>query len=162
MRPRSWWGWGWADEALPRETQQKLGAAIGERFGWADVEVRSPAALDDLELPVPRIAAPSSLRAIAADDVESRAGHTYGKSYRDVVRGFRGELPHPPDLVVRPRDESDVVAVLDWCAGAGIAAVPYGGGSSVCGGVEGGLIDGGGAPWVSVDLTALDQGGRER
>ena len=155
-RPRSWWGWGWADEALGRDQQEKLAKAIGARFE-TDVEVRAPASLQDLELPAPRVTLPGVLAALASDDVESRAGHTYGKSYRDVVRGFRGELPHPPDVVLHPRDENDIVATLDWCAGAGVVAVPYGGGSSVCGGVEGGLVDGGEHPWVSVDLTALDQ-----
>jgi alkyldihydroxyacetonephosphate synthase len=52
------------------------------------------------------------------------------------VRGFRGEFPHPPDLVAFARTEADVVAVLDWCASTGTAVVPYGGGSSVVGGVE--------------------------
>ena len=45
-----------------------------------------------------------------------RAGHTYGKSYRDVVRAVHGELPHPPDVVAFPPTEADVVALLDWCA----------------------------------------------
>ena len=156
-RQRSWWGWGWADEALPTDVRDKLGDALATRFtGWS-AEAREPAALESLTLRAPRVRAPQALATLATDDVESRAGHTYGKSYRDVVRGFRGELPNPPDLVLRPRDEDDVVAVLDWCAGASVAVVPYGGGSSVCGGVEGGLIDGGERPWISLDLTALDR-----
>jgi alkyldihydroxyacetonephosphate synthase len=155
-RLRSWWGWGWADEALSHDQQQKLAKAIAARFE-TNVEVRQPVPLTDVNLPSPRVAAPAALAPFASDDLESRAGHTFGKSYRDVVRGFRGELPHPPDLVLRPRDEEDIVAALDWCAGGGVVAVPYGGGSSVCGGVEGGLVDGGERPWVSLDLTALDQ-----
>ncbi|HKH15864.1 MAG TPA: FAD-binding oxidoreductase, partial [Solirubrobacterales bacterium] len=56
--------------------------------------------------------------------------------YRDVVRGFRGQIDNPPDLVAHPGDEGDVERVLDWCAGERIAAIPYGGGTSVVGGVE--------------------------
>jgi alkyldihydroxyacetonephosphate synthase len=65
-----------------------------------------------------------------------RASHAYGRSFRDLVRGLRGDYPNPPDLVAYPRNEGDVVALLDWCSDIGAAAIPYGGGSSVVGGVE--------------------------
>src|SRR4051812_5734661 len=139
QRRRSWWGWGWEDEALPADTVRRLGQAIGGRFGWSDVEVHEPADLASLDLRAPRVHAPAALAECCSTTTFDRASHTYGKSYRDVVRGFRGELPAPPDVVAFPRDEADVVALLDWCAGANVAAIPYGGGSSVVGGVEAGL-----------------------
>ena len=84
-----------------------------------------------------------------------RAGHTHGKSYRDVVNGSYGRFPHPPDQVARPRTEQDIVDLLDWCAAAGVTAVPYGGGSSVTGGVSCAVDDA--TAVVSIDLTALDR-----
>ena len=156
-RRRSWWGWGWEDEALPPDTVRRLGGAIGERFGWTDVEVRAPADLTTVELRPPRVNPPSALAAIASTDLFDRASHTYGKSYRDVVRGFRGELDAPPDVVAFPRDEDEVIALLDWCAGANVAAIPYGGGSSVVGGVEAGLVGDAYAGVACIDLTALDR-----
>ena len=54
----------------------------------------------------------------------------------DAGPWLRREFPAPPDLVARAESEQDVAALLDWCTGAGIAVVPYGGGSSVVGGVE--------------------------
>ena len=156
-RRRSWWGWGWEDEALSRDTVGKLGQAIAGRFGWSDVEIREPADLDSLELPAPRVRPPSALAELCATSTFDRASHTYGKSYRDVVRGFHGELPAPPDVVVFPRDEADVVALLDWCAGANVAAIPYGGGSSVVGGVEAGLVSDSYAGVACIDLTRLDR-----
>jgi alkyldihydroxyacetonephosphate synthase len=156
-RRRSWWGWGWEDDALTREQTAKLAGAVGARLG-VEVEVREPARLEDLDLPAPRVAPPPSLAGLCSSDRFDRASHTYGKSYRDVVRGFRGELPHPPDLVARPGDEADVAALLDWCAGSRIAAIPYGGGSSVVGGVEcAGPIEAGYSGAVSIDLTRLDR-----
>jgi alkyldihydroxyacetonephosphate synthase len=77
-----------------------------------------------------------------------------GKAYRDVVRGFRGEFENPPDLVALPRDESEIEAVLSWCESEGAAVVPFGGGTSVVGGVEGRL---GERPFVSLDLRRLDR-----
>jgi alkyldihydroxyacetonephosphate synthase len=156
-RRRSWWGWGWEDEALPTDTVRKLARAIGERFGWTDVDPRPPAALEDLDLRAPRVAPPPALASICSHDRYDRASHTYGKSYRDVVRGFRGELPAPPDVVAFPNHEDDVVALLDWCAGANVAAIPYGGGSSVVGGVEAGLVGDDYSGVVCIDLTHLDR-----
>ena len=52
------------------------------------------------------------------------------------MRAVHGDLTDPPDVVAFPTTEADVVAVLDWCGSEGVAAIPYGGGSSVVGGVE--------------------------
>jgi alkyldihydroxyacetonephosphate synthase len=71
------------------------------------------------------------------------------------VRGFRGEFPHPPDLVAFPAEEPEVEMVLDFCAEQGAAAIPYGGGTSVVGGVEPRLADD--RPAVSVDMRRLDR-----
>jgi alkyldihydroxyacetonephosphate synthase len=155
IRQRSWWGWGWEDQAMTDEQVSSLAGAVSGRLG-ADLEVRAPARLEDLDLRAPRVRPPAAFEAICADDVRARASHTYGKSYRDVVRGFHGELPHPPDVVALPTTEDEVAAVLDWCAGAGVACIPFGGGSSVVGGVEcdvGEAFDG----VVSLDLTRLDR-----
>jgi alkyldihydroxyacetonephosphate synthase len=155
-RRRSWWGWGWEDQALTREQRDNLAAAVASRLPGADLEVREPASLDELSLRAPRLSPPPSLADICSSSTYDRASHTYGKSFRDVVRGFAGDLPAPPDVVAFPRSEDDVVAVLDWCTEAGAAVVPYGGGSSVVGGVECEVGDGfGGA--VSLDLTRLDR-----
>ena len=154
-RRRSWWGWGWEDEALDDEQTGKLAAGMAARFA-TEINVADPPRLDDVDLPAPRVAAPASLEHLCSTDRYDRAAHTFGKSYRDVVRGFRGELAHPPDLVAFPESETDVVDLLDWCAGAGVAAIPYGGGSSVVGGVEADVGDGY-AGALSIDLTRLDR-----
>ncbi len=87
-------------------------------------------------------------------DPYDRAAHTYGRSFRDLVRAFRRDYAHAPDLVAFPRGEGELVSVLEWCSDAGAAAIPFGGGSSVVGGVEPDVGDGyRGA--VSVDLRHL-------
>jgi alkyldihydroxyacetonephosphate synthase len=93
---------------------------------------------------------------ICTTDTYERAAHSYGKSYRDVVRAFRGRFDHPCDVVAFPSDERDVGSLLEWCAAAGAAAIPYGGGTSVVGGVEAAVGDRyTGA--VSIDLRNLDR-----
>ena len=145
MTERSWWGWGTTDRAL---TDAECVATAAVLPGLPDRPRPAPGVPD---LPAPRITPPSSLPFSTDPDV--RASHTYGKAYRDVVRALAGDVGAPPDAVVFPRGEADVVAVLDWAGSAGVAVVPYGGGSSVVGGVE----YRGEGPWVSLDLTSLDR-----
>ncbi len=52
------------------------------------------------------------------------------------MRGFRGQFDHVPDLVARPRGEAELERLLEWAITAGAAVIPYGGGTSVVGGVE--------------------------
>ncbi|MGZ8751849.1 MAG: FAD-binding oxidoreductase [Acidimicrobiia bacterium] len=154
IRERKFWGWGYEGEGPTRVQQESMGRTLGERFGIADLRVTDPPTLDDLDLPAPRVTPPDTLAAVCRTDTAARAGHTYGKSFRDILRGFSRDFSHPPDVVAFPHDEADVVAVLDWCGDARIAAIPYGGGSSVVGGVECAVGDGY-AGAVSIDLRGL-------
>jgi alkyldihydroxyacetonephosphate synthase len=52
------------------------------------------------------------------------------------VRGLVGDYSNAPDVVAYPRNEEEVAAVLDWAGEAQASATPFGGGSSVVGGVE--------------------------
>jgi alkyldihydroxyacetonephosphate synthase len=154
-RRRSWWGWGYEDQALGDDEVRGLAGRLAERFG-TDVTVLDAPRLADLDLPAPRVNPPEALAPWCSTTVEDRAGHTFGKSYRDLVRAVHGDLSHPPDVVAFPPTEADVAAVLDWCTAEHIAAIPYGGGSSVVGGIECAVGDGF-AGAVSIDLGALDQ-----
>ena len=133
-----------------------MAETLAELFSLDDVDVVEPPTIDDIELPDPRLDPPSSLSALCTTDPEERAGHTYGKSFRDIVRGLRRDFSHPPDVVALPHDEHDVAAVLDWCSDAGAAAIPYGGGSSVVGGTEC-AVDDRYTGAVSIDLRRLDR-----
>jgi alkyldihydroxyacetonephosphate synthase len=88
------------------------------------------------------------------DDPHERARHSYGRSYRDLVRAFRREFDHAPDWVAFPEDESGVAAVLDWCGSNDVAVIPFGGGSSVVGGVES-AIGSAHSGVVSLDMTRM-------
>ncbi len=155
-RRRKYWGWGFEDQQLSPTQLRASAATLAAHLGIALGEVEQPVALESIQLPVPRIQAPSSLSEICAEDVHARAGHALGKSYSDIVRGFHGHFEHPPDLVVRPREEADVERVLEWCSSERIAAIPFGGGTSVVGGVTPSISSAyNGA--ISLDLSALDR-----
>jgi alkyldihydroxyacetonephosphate synthase len=153
---RRFWGWGVDGAGPTREQQGKLARTIASRFGIDDLTITDPPTLADVTLRAPRVDPPASLALICTSDPEERAGHTYGKSFRDVSRALRREFVHPPDVVALPRDERDVTALLDWCTDARVAAIPYGGGSSVVGGVECDVGDGYRGV-VSVDMRRLDR-----
>ena len=148
-RTRSWWGWGWEELALTDEQCRSYGALLP---GLSERPLAVPQ-VADLDLRPSRIGSPAALRDVFSDDVGSRASHAYGKGYRDVVRALSWEIPNPPDLIARPAREADVVSVLDWASSVDCVVVPFGGGSSVVGGVE----YRGERPWVSLDLTGLDR-----
>ena len=153
---RKFWGWGYEGEGPSREHEQAIAAMLAARFEVPALESVEPPRIDELALRKPRLSPPAALEAIASTSAEDRAAHTYGKSFRDIVRAFRRDYSNPPDVVVFPRSEEDVVAVLDWCASTRAVAIPYGGGSSVVGGVEppqGGDYAGA----VSIDLSRLDR-----
>ena len=154
-RRRKFWGWGYEDGGPSPEQEAGILRGLAERLG-APLDLVTPPRVEDIELPAPRVRPPASLAACFSADPYDRLAHSQGKSYRDVVRALRCRFDHPPDLVAFPRDEAEVGAVLDWCSGARVACIPYGGGSSVVGGVEP-AVGGGYAGAVSLDLGRLDR-----
>ncbi len=155
-KTRSWWGWGYVEDAVRGAELEDLLARVRALLPNADLTAVQAPDVEGLGVPRPRIAPPAALAHLCSDDLTDRAAHAHGKAFRDVVRNLTGDLRHVPDLVVRPTSEQDVVDVLDWCDGQGIAVIPYGGGTSVCGGVEP-RFDGDYAGAVSLDVGRLDR-----
>lgn len=149
------YGWGYADETLsPEEESRVRGAA--RRFGLG-APAETPAPLEsEFELPAPRIAVPAALQSLVSTSPYDRLTHSLGKSFADIVRMFMRDVRHPPDVVAFPKTEQDVAAILDWASGANLAAIPFGGGTSVAGGVEPDVGDSY-AGAVTIDLQHLNK-----
>ncbi|MEW2555447.1 FAD-binding oxidoreductase [Streptomyces zhihengii] len=153
---RSWWGWGNVEDAVTGAERDALTRRVARLLPGADLTVHRPPPVEAFGVGASRVRAPRALAPLVSDGVRDRLAHSHGQAFRDVVRALLGRLPHVPDLVVRPTSEAEVVQVLDWCAGARVAVVPFGGGSSVVGGVEPRV----GGDWrgtVSLDLTAMNR-----
>ncbi len=143
MARRKFWGWGDEGEGLDAHELTELGQTFAQRFGRGDgIVARDPPSVDELDLHPARLEAPAALATSFSDDPYERAAHTYGKSYRDLIRALRRDFRHAPDLVAFPQDERDLLSIIEWCGDTGAAAIPYGGGSSVVGGVEADVGDG--------------------
>src|SRR4051794_14525668 len=149
MKTRSWWGWGWDQDAFPDTECAALGALLSGLPA-------DPLPVPDIPaLPEARVTPPTALAGLISTAPADRAAHALGKAYRDVVRALHGDLGRVPDLVARPDRDQDVVDLLDWAGRTNTAVIPYGGGSSVVGGVE---YRGDDHPAVlSLDLSRLDR-----
>jgi len=155
-----WWGWGEDGHDAPLSAGAR--ALLAERIGPLPADRREPVALDDVRLPAPALPAAARERLVAAlgaehvrEDRLARVTHAAGRGYHDLVRLRAGALEAAPDAVLYPGGAEQVATVLRACAEEGVAVVPFGGGTSVVGGVE---------PWrgafpavVALDLARLDR-----
>ena len=97
------------------------------------------------------------IRLVGSDNVQiddfSRARHAFGKYYADLVRLRLGKGINPPDAVVYPRSEEDVIKVINYCNAKRIALIPWGGGTSVTRALE--AVKGGIALDMSRHMTDI-------
>ncbi len=155
MRRMKFWGWGFEGEnATPQEREGVLRMAA-QRFG-AEIVDTSPPREAEIELPGARVSPPASLEKFCTSARLDRLIHTYGKSFVDSVKAFERKFDHAPDVVAYPANEQDIVDLLDWAARSNVAVIPFGGGSSVVGGVEPAVGDAF-AGTVSVNLRRLNK-----
>lgn len=129
-------GWGREGEGLTPEEEAFGIGRYRTLFQTSDFPTISPPALADIRLPAPRVQPPASLAECCAADPYDRALHSFGKSYPDTVRGMLGDYAGAPDVVAYPRSEAEAAAIIDWAGGVQASITPFGGGSSVVGGVE--------------------------
>jgi alkyldihydroxyacetonephosphate synthase len=155
-RRRKFWGWGYEDEIVGADEAKLVFAEVVRRHGAIGDAAATPPSANEFDLRPPRISPPASLAHLCAADPHERLAHAYGKSFPDTVRMFRREVPEPPDFIAFPAKEADVVRLLDWAGGAHVAVIPYGGGTSVVGGVEPAVGEDY-AGTLSLDLAKLDQ-----
>ena len=155
-RDSKWWGWG--DPSIAPELDGPALATLRERIGELRPSPRA-AELGDFELPVAEPLPRALIEAVGEENVftgvEDRIRHATGCGYRDLALLRSGRLEQAPDAVLLPADAAAVKRVLDICATEGVAVVPFGGGTSVVGGVE--PLRGSHARLISLDLARLRQ-----
>ncbi|MFC3820350.1 FAD-binding oxidoreductase [Planomonospora venezuelensis] len=152
---------GWGDPARAAELPQPVRELLAGLLG-----VRPPAApaagLGEVRLPAPALT-PHVLAELEAvvgaghvrSGDEDRIRHTRGKSTPDLLRMRAGDGSDAPDAVLLPGSHDEVLELLRICAGHRVAVVPFGGGTSVVGGLA--PAREGFAGVVALDLARLDR-----
>jgi len=143
---RRWNGWG--DDSITDELPAGGSAAIERVVGPATPP--RDATLAEVVAGVPASRLPR--HRLVASDAEARIRHARGQSFSDWVALRAGRLDVVPDGVAFPNDAGEVRELLAWAAAVGARVVPYGGGTSVVGGVT---PTADGAPWLTVSLAHL-------
>ncbi|HEY8087305.1 MAG TPA: FAD-binding oxidoreductase, partial [Polyangiaceae bacterium] len=154
-RERSLWAWGWADRFPDDDARRALARQAAAGLGIPEPSLRPPPTLATIRMPEPAVPVPAELASVASTDRLERALRAHGKAFPDIVRAFEGDFTGAPDVVAFPRSEEEVARVLAWCEAAALAVVPFGGGTTVVGGVERPAGD----RWrgaVALDLRAMD------
>jgi alkyldihydroxyacetonephosphate synthase len=153
-----WSGWGdpAAATTLSPEQLELLRGALGVRTATPSV------AIEDVRLPEPRLTdiPAGRLSAIVGPahvlrDDRTRVLHTRGKSTPDLLRIRSGEADDAPDAVVLPGTHDEVLEVLRVCSKEDIVVVPFGGGTSVVGGLA--PAQEGFAARIALDLRRLNR-----
>jgi alkyldihydroxyacetonephosphate synthase len=144
-RAHKWWGWGAAETTFdpPPAFLARLAAWLGGPITKGAPQ-RVPPALP----PARAVAIPCE--AMASD--EERILHACGRSYVDLIRLRRAALERAPDAVAFPASSAEVEALMRV---RDAALVPFGGGTSVVGGVT--PLRGGKAAVVSVDMSRMQR-----
>ena len=131
-----WWGWGDPDKQpeIPPEGLELLRELVGEAEAMQRVELEEVGVPD--AAPLPASLAEAAGEHALLDGREHRIRRSAGQSYPDLVRLRTGRLGEAPDAVAVPASAEAVARVLEVCSAERIAVVPFGGGTSVVGGVH--------------------------
>jgi alkyldihydroxyacetonephosphate synthase len=159
-REQVFWGWGepGAGPAVGSHAVDFLRGELGIEGGV----ISTPVALDAVRLREPALAAGARARLAAIvgegavrDDRAKRVLRCRGKSYLDLLAQRAGACEDAPDAVVAPAGHDEALAVLQTCSEEGVAVVPFGGGTSVVGGLE--PLRGRFGALISLDLARMDR-----
>lgn len=159
LPPMKWNAWGDPDAAKP--LSEGIRALLEQALGVAGSTVPEPT-VEEVRL------RPSALSDADRDGLSAIVGAEYctvddrgrllragGKSTLDLLRRKDSGVQDAPDAVLLPGSEDEIASILRFCAERGIAIVPFGGGTSVVGGLD--PIRGDFAAVVSLDLRRLNQ-----
>ena len=159
MKPRrmKYWGWGYEDEPdTPEHLVHNMEAYFSKFFGVSGFNTQVVPPVADAKLRKHRLNIPERLKAFCTLAHDERARHAVGRSFLDYVDIFENRYANPPDVVAFVRDENDILDVMDWAVGVNAAVIPFGGGTSVTGGVEPDVGDSYDAV-ITIDTTLLNQ-----
>ncbi len=140
---QKWWGWGELTRQFDLDSCTNFRDYLNRHFTLPSTPVLPIPQPQDFHLPASRIGSEQqqALSRIIDEenfrsDAPTRLFHAVGKSYYDLIRLRYHQVSHFPDAVLFPQNEEQLIKILAWSAEHRVAVVPFGGGTSVVGGVE--------------------------
>ncbi|PQP44025.1 FAD-binding oxidoreductase [Mycolicibacterium austroafricanum] len=151
----------WGDPAAAKPLSPAIRALLGQALGIDGADIDEPT-LEQVRLR-PSALSPADLDGLSAvvgaanvtTDDQARLLRAGGKSTLDLLRRRDFGVQDAPDAIVLPGGDRDVSEVLRFCGERSIAVVPFGGGTSVVGGLD--PTRGDFKAVVSLDLRRLDE-----
>lgn len=139
-----WNGWGWKATGFDlSELSEHFWEDLKGHLGLDELKETPSIALEDVKLPTRKIQKPLINKLIEMLDEDrvkidrfERIFHAKGKSYHDLIRVRKGDMQFMPDVVVYPETTEEVRQLINFANTNNSALIPFGGGSSVVGGVE--------------------------
>jgi len=138
-----WWGWGLESKTYPLDDKSQFWPFLLKTLKLRELVECPRVGIEDVKLPPSRLGnrTLTQLKRFAgAANVSAekydRLTHSLGRSYPDLLSLRRGVIRNPPDAVVYPNGEDQVEKLLAFARANRISIIPFGGGSSVVGGVE--------------------------
>ena len=160
-------GWGPSGPGTPPEQEGDLSSTLpkvarrylAKELGWTP-RPTPPVAVADITVAPSRLPEEARARFVellgeenVRTDRESRLRRAGGKSYLDLLRRREGDASDAPDAVVLPGTTDETAALLSACSELGVVVVPFGGGTSVVGGLAG--VDPDDRPSIALDLGRM-------
>ncbi len=150
-----YWGWGYENESLTATEKSRILSALAEGYGIRPGPKLPVPGLAEIDLADSRLRLPAPINHFSTSEPYERVLHSFGQSQPDSIRIFARDFSHAPDAVSYPRHEADLITLFDWASQAQVALIPYGGGSSVVGGVTPD-INGGFRGTVTVNTSRMN------
>ncbi len=157
-----WNGWGWAAHRDHAPISEGVWSWLGSELGMPSLLATPARPIEDIALAPSRLDAAERshfAQVLGEDrvrgDTYERAFHARGRSYHDLLHLRVGDLTIAPDAVLYPRGTEEVLSILSFAAEKGIAVVPFGGGTSVVGGVTADAGDF--KAVISMDMSGMDR-----
>jgi len=158
-REMRWWGWGEPYE--PSHLSSEALSFLKQQLSIDQFKETPPLDIEEVQLADPALSAKVRKELVAVvgekyflDDRYSRVLRNAGKSYPDLFKQRSGDFAKAIDAVVLPANEDEVEAILKLCSSEKIAVVPFGGGTSVVGGLT--PLKGQFKAVISLDLARLN------
>lgn len=156
-----WYGWGLVNKTFDLSRRHNFWPFLREKLESTGDQTSYPINLSDIKLSPSNSSLAAKFEPILGskplrNDDLARITHSMGKSYLDLVKIRKGQIQNPPDFVLYPKTENQVLEILRLASDLKVAVIPFGGGTSVVGGIEA-LKDSGHKSVLSLDLSQLNQ-----